>query len=63
MPMFDHLSGNVMSLTVAPMMKGYTSLGSSHNVNTNPNPVLKYEDGSHRYKPSYMLEDGSFERG
>ena len=40
--------------------EGYTSLGSSHN--TNANPVLKYEDGSHRYKPAYMLEDGSFVR-
>ena len=40
--------------------EGYTSLGSSHN--TNPNPALKYEDVSHRYKPANMLEDGSFER-
>ena len=40
--------------------EGYTSLGSSHN--TNPNPALKYEDGSNRYKPAYMLEDGHLER-
>ena len=53
MPMFDHSSGNVMSLTVASMMKGYTSLGSSQN--TNLNPTLKYEDGSHRYKPADMI--------
>ena len=40
--------------------EGYTSLGSSHN--TTPNPALKYEDSSNRYKPAYMLEDGRLER-
>ncbi len=40
--------------------EGYTSLGSSHN--TTPNPALKYKDGSNKYKPAYMLEDGQLER-
>ncbi|KAJ7392736.1 FAD1 flavin adenine dinucleotide synthetase [Desmophyllum pertusum] len=40
--------------------EGYTSLGSTHN--TTPNPALKYEDGSNKYKPAYMLEDGHLER-
>ena len=40
--------------------EGYTSLGSS--CNTAPNPALKYADGSNKYKPAYMLEDGYLER-
>ena len=40
--------------------EGYTSLGSTHN--TTPNPALKYDDGSNKYKPAYMLEDGHLER-
>ena len=40
--------------------EGYTSLGSTHN--TTPNPALKCEDGSNKYKPAYMLEDGRLER-
>ena len=39
---------------------GYTSLGSTHN--TIPNPTFKYEDGSNKYKPAYMLKDGNLER-
>ena len=40
--------------------QGYTSLGSAHN--TAPNPNLRCEDGSGKYKPAYMLEDGKLER-
>ena len=40
--------------------QGYTSLGSTHY--TTPNPALKYEDGSNKYKPAHMLEDGNLER-
>lgn len=40
--------------------EGYTSLGSTHD--TKPNPALKCKDGSDKYKPAHMLEDGNLER-